>query len=82
MLFRSAARAAGANALGVIMTGMGDDGAAGMLEMLKAGARTVAQDEASCVVYGMPKEAVKRGGVEKTVALNAIYREILQQLSL
>ena len=82
VLFRSAARAAGANALGVIMTGMGDDGAAGMLEMLKAGARTVAQDEASCVVYGMPKEAVKRGGVEKTVALNAIYREILQQLSL
>ena len=54
---------------------------AGMLEMLKAGARTVAQDEASCVVYGMPKEAVKRGGVEKTVALNAIYREIVQQLS-
>ena len=82
VLFRSAARAAGANALGVIMTGMGDDGAAGLLEMLKAGARTVAQDEASCVVYGMPKEAVKRGGVEKTVPLNAIYREILQQLSL
>ncbi len=81
VLFRSAARAAGANALGVIMTGMGDDGAAGLLEMLKAGARTVAQDEASCVVYGMPKEAVKRGGVEKTVPLNAIYREILQQLS-
>ncbi|HWW71289.1 MAG TPA: chemotaxis protein CheB, partial [Duganella sp.] len=81
VLFRSTARAAGANALGVIMTGMGDDGAAGLLEMLKAGARTVAQDEASCVVYGMPKEAVKRGGVEKTVALNAIYREILQQLS-
>jgi two-component system chemotaxis response regulator CheB len=80
VLFRSAARAAGANALGVIMTGMGDDGAAGMLEMLKAGARTVAQDEASCVVYGMPKEAVKRGGVEKSVPLNAIYREILQQL--
>jgi two-component system chemotaxis response regulator CheB len=80
VLFRSAARAAGANALGVIMTGMGDDGAAGLLEMLKAGARTVAQDEASCVVYGMPKEAVKRGGVEKSVPLGAIYREILQQL--
>ena len=80
VLFRSAARAAGANALGVIMTGMGDDGAAGMLEMHKAGARTVAQDEASCVVYGMPKEAVKRGGVEKSVPLSAIYREILQQL--
>ncbi|MYM36944.1 chemotaxis-specific protein-glutamate methyltransferase CheB [Duganella sp. FT94W] len=80
VLFRSVARAAGANALGVIMTGMGDDGAAGMLEMLNAGARTVAQDEASCVVYGMPKEAVKRGGVEKSVPLNAIYREILLQL--
>ena len=81
VLFRSVARCAGANALGVIMTGMGDDGAAGMLEMLKAGARTVAQDEASCVVYGMPKEAVKRGGVERTVPLNMIYREILQQLA-
>jgi two-component system chemotaxis response regulator CheB len=80
VLFRSAARAAGANALGVIMTGMGDDGAVGLLEMLKAGARTVAQDEASCVVYGMPKEAVKKGAVEKSVPLNAIYREILQQL--
>lgn len=80
VLFRSTARAAGANALGVIMTGMGDDGAAGLLEMLKAGARTVAQDEASCVVYGMPKEAVKRGAVEKSVPLTAIYRDILQQL--
>ena len=81
VLFRSVARAAGANALGVIMTGMGDDGAAGMLEMLKVGARTVAQDEASCVVYGMPKEAVKRGAVEKSMPLNLIYREILQQLA-
>ncbi|WP_136414238.1 chemotaxis response regulator protein-glutamate methylesterase [Herbaspirillum sp. ST 5-3] len=81
VLFRSVAKAAGANALGVIMTGMGDDGAAGLLEMRKAGAHTVAQDEASCVVYGMPKEAVKRGAVEKTVALNAIDKEILQQLA-
>ena len=81
VLFRSVAKCAGANALGVIMTGMGDDGAAGLLEMRKAGARTVAQDEASCVVYGMPKEAVKRGGVEKTVPLSAIGREIMQQLS-
>jgi two-component system chemotaxis response regulator CheB len=80
VLFRSVAKAAGANALGVIMTGMGDDGAAGLLEMRKAGARTVAQDEASCVVYGMPKEAVKRGAVEKTVALSTIDKEILQQL--
>jgi two-component system chemotaxis response regulator CheB len=81
VLFRSVAKCAGVNALGVIMTGMGDDGAAGLLEMRNAGARTVAQDEESCVVYGMPKEAVKRGGVERTVHLNAIYKEILQQLS-
>ncbi|TXT41483.1 MAG: cheB-1 [Comamonadaceae bacterium] len=81
VLFRSVAKCAGANALGVIMTGMGDDGAAGLAEMRTAGARTVAQDEASCVVYGMPKEAVKRGGVEKSVPLTAIGREIMQQLS-
>jgi two-component system chemotaxis response regulator CheB len=80
VLFRSVAKAAGANALGVIMTGMGDDGAAGLLEMRTAGARTVGQDEESCVVYGMPKEAVKRGGVEKTVSLQAIGREIMAQL--
>jgi len=81
VLFRSVAKHAGANALGIIMTGMGDDGAAGLLEMRKAGARTVAQDEDSCVVYGMPKEAVKRGAVEKSVPLKAIDREILQQVA-
>ena len=81
VLFRSVAKCAGSNALGVIMTGMGDDGAAGMLEMRNAGAYTVAQDEASCVVYGMPKEAVKRGAVERSVPLDNIGREILQQLS-
>jgi two-component system chemotaxis response regulator CheB len=80
VLFRSVAKCAGANALGVIMTGMGDDGAAGLLEMRKAGAQTVAQDEESCVVFGMPKEAIKRGGVVKTVALTAIAREIMLQL--
>lgn len=80
VLFRSVAKCAGSNALGVIMTGMGDDGAAGLLEMRKAGARTVAQNEESCVVYGMPKEAVGRGAVEKSVPLNAIAKEILQQL--
>jgi two-component system chemotaxis response regulator CheB len=79
VLFRSVAKCAGANALGVIMTGMGDDGAAGLLEMRKAGALTLAQDEESCVVYGMPKEAVKRGGVERTVALGSIWREIMHQ---
>ena len=76
VLFRSAARACGANALGVVMTGMGDDGAAGLLEMRNAGARTLAQDEASCVVYGMPKEAVRRGGVERSVPLEALAGEI------
>ena len=80
VLFRSVARAAGRNALGIIMTGMGDDGANGLLEMRNAGARTVAQDEESCVVYGMPKEAVKRGAVEKILPLSALGREILAQL--
>jgi len=72
VLFRSAARYAGKNAVGVIMTGMGDDGAKGMKEMHDAGAHTVAQDEASCVVYGMPGEAVKAGGVDKIMGLDAI----------
>ncbi|KIF82473.1 protein-glutamate methylesterase/protein-glutamine glutaminase [Noviherbaspirillum autotrophicum] len=81
VLFRSVAKCAGANALGVIMTGMGDDGAAGLLEMRHAGARTVAQDEASCVVFGMPKEAIKRGAVAKTVPLGGIGREIMQELA-
>ena len=76
VLFRSAAKCAGANALGIIMTGMGDDGAAGLLEMRNAGARTVAQDEETCVVFGMPREAIKRGGVQKTVPLHAIAREV------
>jgi two-component system chemotaxis response regulator CheB len=79
VLFRSVAKTAGKNALGIIMTGMGDDGAAGLLEMRNVGARTVAQDEETCVVYGMPKEAVKCGAVEKSVPLNAIGREILFQ---
>jgi two-component system chemotaxis response regulator CheB len=78
VLFRSVARAAGANALGVIMTGMGDDGAAGLLEMRQAGARTLAQDEASCVVFGMPKEALRRGGVERSVPLGAIAQELMR----
>lgn len=77
VLFRSVAKTAGKSALGVIMTGMGDDGAAGLLEMRHAGARTIAQNEDTCVVYGMPKEAVKCGAVEKSVALSDIGREIL-----
>lgn len=80
VLFRSVAKSAGVNALGVIMTGMGDDGAAGLLEMRNAGARTVAQDEESCVVFGMPKEAIKRGGVERTLPLSAMAQEIQKQL--
>lgn len=77
VLFRSAARAAGSNSMGVIMTGMGDDGARGMDEMHKAGAYTVAQDEATSVVFGMPKEAIARGGVDRVVPLEQIAREIL-----
>jgi len=72
VLFRSAARYAGKNAVGVIMTGMGDDGAKGMLEMRRAGARTLAQDEESCVVFGMPKEAIRLGGVEKVAPLEEL----------
>jgi two-component system chemotaxis response regulator CheB len=78
VLFRSAARYAGRNAIGVIMTGMGDDGARGLLEMKQAGASTIAQDEASSVVFGMPNEAIKHGGVDKIVSLNRIAREVLQ----
>ncbi|MBN2679863.1 MAG: chemotaxis response regulator protein-glutamate methylesterase, partial [Acidithiobacillaceae bacterium] len=72
VLFRSVAQVAGRNAWGVIMTGMGDDGAQGLLEMHQAGARTIAQDESSCVVFGMPKEAIKLGGVDEVVALTHI----------
>ncbi|ALJ07757.1 MAG: protein-glutamate methylesterase/protein-glutamine glutaminase [Brevundimonas aurantiaca] len=77
VLFRSAARAAGRNAMGVIMTGMGDDGARGLLEMKEAGAVTVAQDEASSIVFGMPKEAIARGAAQKIMALEHIAREIM-----
>ncbi|MGG1947307.1 chemotaxis response regulator protein-glutamate methylesterase [Trinickia sp. NRRL B-1857] len=81
VLFRSVARCAGRNALGIIMTGMGDDGAAGLAEMHAAGARTIAQDEESCVVFGMPREAIKRGGVDKIVPLSSISQEIAQILA-
>lgn len=72
VLFRSTARYAGSNAIGVIMTGMGDDGAKGMMEMKEAGALTIAQDEKSCVVFGMPKEAIKLGAVDKILPLDQI----------
>ncbi|MDD5176220.1 MAG: chemotaxis response regulator protein-glutamate methylesterase [Sterolibacterium sp.] len=77
VLFRSVAQVAGKNALGIIMTGMGDDGARGLLEMHQAGAQTVAEDESTCVVFGMPKEAIKLGGVDKIVPLDLIAREII-----
>jgi two-component system, chemotaxis family, protein-glutamate methylesterase/glutaminase len=78
VLFRSVAKVAGRNALGVIMTGMGNDGAHGLKQMRDAGARTVAQDEASCVVFGMPKEAIKLDAVDLVLPLHAIGREILK----
>ncbi len=77
VLFRSAARYAGRNAVGAILTGMGDDGARGMLEMKRAGATTIAEDESSCVVFGMPKEAIKMGGVDKVMPLESIAGAIL-----
>ncbi len=79
VLFRSAARYAGQNAVGVIMTGMGDDGARGMLETLQAVAYTIAQDEATCVVFGMPKETIRMNGVSKVLPLGAIANGILSR---
>ena len=81
VLFRSAANCAGKNAIGVIMTGMGKDGAAGMLEMHKAGAYNFAQDEASCVVFGMPKEAIAAGGVNEVVPLKDMARTVLAKIA-
>jgi two-component system chemotaxis response regulator CheB len=76
VLFRSAARSVGANAVGVIMTGMGDDGARGLAEMKSAGAFTLAQDEATSIVFGMPKEAIARGCVDRIVPLHQLAQEI------
>ncbi|MBI5409491.1 MAG: chemotaxis response regulator protein-glutamate methylesterase [Nitrospirae bacterium] len=78
VLFRSAARYAGKNAMGIIMTGMGDDGARGMLEMKEAGAYNIAQDEATSVVFGMPHEAIKRGGADKVLPLEKIAGEVIK----
>lgn len=77
VLFRSVAKFAGVNALGIIMTGMGDDGARGLKEMHDAGAKTIAQDEASCVVFGMPMEAIRLGGADQTLSLSAIPGAIM-----
>lgn len=80
VLFNSVAEYAGANAIGVILTGMGSDGAKGMLQMKNAGAKTIAQDEISCVVFGMPKEAIRLGGVDKVVSLDRIAQKIVDSL--
>jgi two-component system chemotaxis response regulator CheB len=79
VLFRSAAQFSGANTVGVIMTGMGDDGARGMLEMKEAGAYNIAQDEKSCVVFGMPNEAIKIGAVDKILPLSSIAGAVLKE---
>ena len=81
LLFQSAAQAAGPNAIGVILTGMGKDGALGMLAMHRAGAYTFAQDENTCVVFGMPKEAIAAGGVDEIVPLQEMPRRVLAHLA-
>ena len=81
VLFRSAARYAGKNAVGVIMTGMGDDGAKGMFEMKNAGAYTIAQDEATSVIFGMPNEAIKLGAVDRVCPLENIAHEVIRRTS-
>ena len=82
VLFRSVARSAGSNAVGVLLTGMGEDGAQGLLEMRQAGAFTIAQDEASCVVFGMPRAAIELGGAERVVSLDKITEEVLRVATL
>ncbi len=77
VLFNSVAKYAGANAVGAILTGMGDDGATGLLNMRQAGAHTIAQDEQSCVVFGMPKEAIARGGAERIVSLDKVAEHLI-----
>lgn len=80
VLFNSVADYAGSNALGIILTGMGSDGAAGLLKMRKAKAKTIAQDEKSCVVFGMPKEAIEKGAAERTVSLENIAQTALNMI--
>ena len=81
VLFNSTAQYAGPNAVGVIMTGMGADGANGLLKMKEAGARTIAQDEDSCVVFGMPKEAIKIGAVDRIAPIDRIAEEIIRLIN-
>ena len=81
VLFRSAAQHAGKNAVGVILTGMGKDGAAGLLDMRNSGAYTLAQDEASCVVFGMPREAIAMGGADEVAPLSEMSRRVMTRLA-
>ena len=81
VLFNSVAKFAGPNAIGVILTGMGADGSTGLLNMKKAGAKTIAQSEKTCVVFGMPKEAIKLGAVDRVVDLEKIPQYILNMIS-
>ncbi len=78
VLFRSVAETAGANALGVILTGMGDDGARGLLAMHAAGASTIAEDASTCVVFGMPQEAIKRGAVDRVLPLPVVAQALME----
>ena len=80
VLFDSAAESVGRNAIGVILTGMGKDGAQGLLRMRKAGARTFGQDEGSCVVYGMPREAALIGAIDEVVSLSELSKRLLAAL--
>jgi two-component system chemotaxis response regulator CheB len=81
VMFDSVARTAGANSVGVILTGMGNDGAKGLLAMKQAGANTIAQDEATCVVFGMPKEAIKLGGVDQVLPLSQIAHAVVDRVN-
>jgi two-component system chemotaxis response regulator CheB len=81
VLFESCARELGPNCAGAILTGMGDDGARGLLAMRRAGARTVAQDEATCVVFGMPKEAIALGAADEVAPLDRVADRLLRAVS-
>jgi len=80
VLFKSTAKSAGPNSIGAILTGMGSDGAEGLLEMKQAGAKTIAQDERSCIVFGMPKEAIALGAADKVVSLARVAEEIVRMV--
>lgn len=80
VLFKSTAKSAGPNSIGVILTGMGSDGAEGLLEMKQEGAKTIAQDERSCIVFGMPKEAIELGAADKVVPLDQVAEKIVRMV--